>query len=93
VIIVAGKDKGTVGEVLKVLGEKIIVANANIAKKHVRPNPNLDITGGIIDKAMPIHISNVAIYNEATGKADKIGFRLLEDGSKVRFYKSTGEVV
>lgn len=93
VIVIAGKDKGKTGEVIRVLDDKVVVAGINIAKKHVKPNPNLNITGGVVDKEMPIHVSNIAILNESTGKADKVGFKILEDGKKARIYKSTGELV
>lgn len=94
VIIIAGKDKGKRGSVLKVLvDDRVVVESCNMAKKHVKPNPNLGITGGIVEKEMPIHISNVALFNSATGKADRVGFKILEDGSKVRVFKSNNEVV
>ncbi len=94
VIVIAGKDKGKRGQIDKFVGDKkVIIPNVNIAKKHVKANPNAGETGGIIDKAMPLDISNVAIFNAATGKADRVGFKLLEDGKKVRFYKSDSEVI
>lgn len=94
VIVLTGKDKGKRGTVLGVVGErKLDVEGVNLAKKHQRPNPNKGVEGGIIDKRMPIDVSNVAIYNPQTDKADRVGFRVLEDGRKVRFYKSTNEVI
>lgn len=94
VIVITGKDKGKRGKVIKVLGNnKVLVEGINIVKKHQKGNPNLGITAGIIDKNMPIDISNVALYNPKTKKADRVGFRILEDGKKVRFFKSTNEVV
>ena len=94
VIIITGKDKGKRGSVLKVLADdRVVVENCNMAKKHVKPNPNMGVTGGIVEKEMPIHVSNVALFNAATGKADRVGFKVLEDGRKVRVYKSNNEVV
>ncbi len=94
VIIIAGKYKGQTGTVLNMVGEeKVIVQNINLAKKHVKPNPNKGETGGIVEREMPIHISNLALFNQATGKADRVGFRVLEDGKKVRYFKSNNEVV
>lgn len=94
VIVIAGKDKGRGGVVTRrVNDEKVIVEGINRVKKHVRPNPLRGIPGGIIEKEMPIHISNVALFNPQTQKADRVGIRVLEDGRKVRFFKSTGELV
>jgi len=94
VVVIAGKDKGRRGSVLKVLeNDRILVENVNMAKKHQRPNPNAGVTGGIVDKEMPIHISNVMLYNPVTKKGDRVGLRKLEDGRKVRFFKSNNEVV
>tara|TARA_B100000902_G_C26906898_1_gene714922 strand:- start:197 stop:514 length:318 start_codon:yes stop_codon:yes gene_type:complete len=93
VIVIAGKDKGKRGTVLSVLGEKLIVENINLAKKHVKANPNAGEQGGILDREMPIAISNVALFNPVTEKADKVGFKNLEDGKKVRIFKSNNEVV
>jgi large subunit ribosomal protein L24 len=94
VIVTAGKDKGKRGAVLRVLdAERLIVEGANWVKKHQRPNPMRGITGGIVEKEMPLHVSKVAIFNPQTRKADRVGFRLLEDGRKVRFFKSNGEVI
>ena len=72
---------------------RVVVENCNMAKKHVKPNPNTGETGGIVEKEMPMHISNVALFNPATNKADRVGIKILEDGRKVRFYKSNNEVV
>ncbi|PCH83988.1 MAG: 50S ribosomal protein L24 [Piscirickettsiaceae bacterium] len=94
VIVLTGKDKGKRGTVLSVVSsEKVLVEGINSVKKHQKPNPNKGIEGGIVEKQMPIQVSNVAIYNSQTKKADRIGFRLLEDGKKVRFFKSNNEVV
>jgi large subunit ribosomal protein L24 len=94
VIVIVGKDKGKLGKVSKILAEKkVLVEGVNLVKKHQRGNPNLGISGGIVDKNMPIDISNVALFNPKTKKADRVGFRTLDDGKKVRFFKSTNEVV
>lgn len=94
VILIAGKDKGKRGSVLRVVGDShVVVENCNIAKKHVKPNPNSGESGGIVDREMPLHISNVALFNHATKKGDRVGFRVLEDGRKVRVFKSNNEVV
>jgi len=93
VVVTTGKDKGKRGTVLRVLEEQVVVENINIAKKHVRPNPMRGEQGGIVDKEMPLHVSNVALYNPTTGKADRVGTKVLDDGRKVRVFKSNGEVV
>tara|TARA_Y100000768_G_scaffold369400_1_gene334257 strand:- start:293 stop:610 length:318 start_codon:yes stop_codon:yes gene_type:complete len=94
VIVIAGKDKGKKGEILRIIEpDRLIVSNVNIAKKHVKPNPNKNENGGIIEREMPLHISNVMMFNPITKKGDKIGFKSLEDGKKVRIYKSNDEVV
>ncbi|QGU32790.1 50S ribosomal protein L24 [Thermochromatium tepidum] len=94
VMVIAGKDKGKRGTVLKVLDEHyIVVENINIARKHQKGNPQAGVPGGIIDKAMPIHVSNVGLYNPIKGRADRVGFKILADGRKVRVFKSNGEVV
>jgi large subunit ribosomal protein L24 len=94
VIVLAGRDKGKRGTVtLRVDDERIVVEGVNVAKKHVKPNPMKGTTGGVIDKTMPIHQSNVAIFNASTGKGDRVGVKLLEGGKKVRIYKSSGEEI
>jgi large subunit ribosomal protein L24 len=94
VVVIAGKDKGKQGTVLRVIDdEKVIVENINMVKKHTKANPMKGEPGGILDKEMPLAISNVAIYNPNTGKADRVGIKTLEDGRKVRYFKSNGEVV
>jgi len=93
VIVIAGKDKGSIGTVTKILGSKLIVEGFNLAKKHVRPNPQAGIQGGIEEKEMPLNASNVAIYNPTTKKADRIGLRVNDNGIKERFFKSSGEAV
>lgn len=93
VVVIAGKDKGNRGNVLRVVGDKVLVSGINKIKKHQKPNPIKGDAGGIVEKEMPVHISNVAIFNGSTKKADRVGYKSLEDGSKVRIYKSTGEVI
>ena len=94
VIVITGRDKGKRGTVAQRIDEeRIVVEGVNVAKKHVKPNPMRGTTGGVVDKTMPIHQSNVAIYNAATGKADRVGVKLLEGGKKVRVYKSSGEEI
>lgn len=94
VVVIAGKDKGKRGTVSLVLDDgRVVVENINLAKKHVKPNPNQGEQGGIVDKEMPLDVSNVGLYNPITDKADRVGFKVLEDGRKVRYFKSNGEVV
>lgn len=94
VIVIAGKDKGKRGAVvLRVDAEHVVVEGINRVKKHVKPNPVKGVVGGVVDKDMPLHVSNVSLYNPATKKADRVGFKLLEDGKKVRVFRSNGEVV
>jgi len=95
VIVIAGKDKGKRGTVTRVVTEtaRVFVENVNVVKKHQKPNPNAGVPGGIIEKEMPLDVSNVAIFNPSTGKADRLGFKFLEDGTKVRYFKSDGEVL
>ncbi|BCL74277.1 50S ribosomal protein L24 [Jeongeupia sp. HS-3] len=95
IIVITGKDSGKRGTVLRVLptSDQVIVEGVNVAKKHVKPNPMRGQQGGIVEKTMPMHVSNVAIFNAATGKADRVGFKLLDDGKKVRVFKSSGEVI
>ncbi len=94
VIVLTGRDKGKRGAVAsRVDDDHLLVDGVNIVKKHVKPNPLKGATGGIVDKTMPIHQSNVAIYNPASGKADRVGIKLLADGKKVRVYKSSGDEI
>ncbi|WP_049724037.1 50S ribosomal protein L24 [Gilvimarinus polysaccharolyticus] len=93
IIVIAGRDKGKRGKVVRVMpNDKVIVAGINIVKKHQKPNPQMGVPGGIVEKEAAINVSNVAIYNAATGKADRIGFKV-EGDKKVRVFKSTGEAV
>jgi large subunit ribosomal protein L24 len=94
VIVLTGRDKGKRGTVARrVDDDHLVVDGVNVVKKHVKPNPMKGSTGGVIDKTMPIHQSNVAIYNAATSKADRVGIKLLDNGDKVRVYKSSGEQI
>jgi large subunit ribosomal protein L24 len=94
IVVIAGKDKGKRGTILtRVDAEHVVVEGVNRAKKHVKPNPVKGVLGGVVDKDMPLHVSNVSLYNPATQKADRVGFKQLEDGTKVRIFKSSGEVV
>ena len=93
VIVRAGRDKGKRGNVIRVLPDnRLLVEGVNVVKRHTRPNPQRNVTGGIIDKEAPIHISNVALYNATTEKGERVGVRTLEDGRKVRYFKKSGEV-
>ncbi len=94
VVIITGKDKGRRGNVTEITGKgKLLIQGINIAKKHQKGNPNAGVPGGIIEKEMPLDMSNVMLVNPATDKGDRVGFKTLEDGKKVRFFKSNGEVV
>ena len=95
VVVKVGKDRGKRGTVLRVLPDvgRVVVENVNIVKKHSKPNPQAGISGGIIEKEMPIDVSNVMLYNPQTKKGDRVGFKILEDGRKVRVFKSTNEAV
>jgi large subunit ribosomal protein L24 len=94
VIVIAGKDKGKRGTVaLRVDEAHLVVEGVNLAKKHAKPNPMKGVTGGIVEKAMPIHQSNVAIFNKASGKADRVGIKTLQDGTRARVYKSSGDEI
>ena len=94
VVVLAGKDKGKRGTVTqRVDDDRVVVEGVNVVKKHVKPNPMKGTTGGVVDKTMPIHQSNVAIFNAATAKADRVGIKLLDNGDKVRVYKSSGEQI
>ena len=94
VIVISGRSKGQRGHVLRVLGDdRLLVENVNMVKKHQKPNPGLNQPGGIVEKESPIHVSNVQMYNPAMGKADRVGFRTLDDGRKVRIFRSNGEAV
>lgn len=94
VVVIAGKDKGKRGKVTKVVDEnRIIVSGVQMVKKHQKPNPQAGVPGGIIEKESAIQVSNVAIFNSAADKADRVGFKVLEDGKKIRVFKSNGEAI
>jgi len=94
IIVIAGKDKGRRGAVLRVFDNgKVLVENVNVVKKHQKPNPNAGIQGGIIEKEMPLQASNVMLFNPITNKGDRVGIKTLEDGRRVRIFKSNNEVV
>lgn len=94
VIVIAGRDKGKRGKVMRVMqDERLIVSGVHMIKKHQKPNPQMGVAGGIVEKEAPIQVSNVAIFNGATQKADRVGFKVLEDGKKIRIFKSNGEAV
>lgn len=94
IVVLAGKDKGKRGAVLACVDEeRVVVDGLNRVKKHVKPNPVKGVVGGVVEKSMPIHVSNVAVVNPATQRADRVGFKVLADGTKVRVFKSNGETV
>lgn len=94
VIVMAGKDKGKQGSVLRVMSNgRLVVSDVNMVKRHTKPNPNKGVPGGIVEKEMAIDPSNIMLFNPQTKKGDRVGFKILEDGRKVRFFKSTDEVV
>lgn len=93
VIVTTGRSKGQKGQVLRVMENRLLVENVNMVKKHMRPDPNRGTQGGIIERESPIDISNVALFNPATGKGDRVGIKTLEDGRKVRIFRSNGEAV
>lgn len=94
IIVIAGRDKGKRGKVVRVLSNnRLIVSGINIVKKHQKPNPQAGVPGGIVEQEAAIQVSNVAVFNAATQKADRVGFKILEDGKKIRIFKSNGEAV
>jgi large subunit ribosomal protein L24 len=94
VVVIAGRDKGKRGKVRRVLDDgRLLITGVQMVKKHQKPNPQMEVPGGIIEKEAPIAVSNVAIWNPASAKADRVGFRVLDNGSKVRVFKSTGETI
>jgi large subunit ribosomal protein L24 len=94
VVVIAGKDKGKRGSILRVMSNgRVVVSDVNMVKRHTKPNPGRGVPGGIIEKEMSVDVSNVMLYNPQTSKGDRVGFRTLEDGRKVRYFKSTSEVV
>ena len=93
VVVISGKDKGKRGDVVRVAGDKIVVSNINVIKRHTKPNPQAGQPGGVIEREAPIHISNVMLFNPATGKGERVGFKVLGDGRKVRVFRSSGEAL
>ncbi len=93
VVINTGKDKGKQGEVVRVEGDRVVVSNVNVVKRHTKPNPQAGVAGGVVEREASIHISNVAIVNPATGKGERVGFKVLEDGRKLRVFRSSGEAL
>jgi large subunit ribosomal protein L24 len=93
VVVIAGKDKGKKGDVIRVAGDKIVVSNINVIKRHTKPNPQAGQPGGVIEREAPIHISNVMLFNPASGKGERVAFKVLEDGRKLRVFRSSGEAI
>ena len=93
VVVIAGKDKGKTGDVVRVAGDKVVVSNINIVKRHTKPNPQAGQPGGVIEREAPIHVSNVMLFNPASGKGERIGTKVLEDGRKLRVFRSSGEAI
>ena len=93
VVVTAGKDKGKQGEIVRVDGDRVVVAGLNIVKRHTKPNPQAGVAGGVVEREASIHISNVNVVNPATGKGERVGFKVLEDGRKIRVFRSSGEAL
>ncbi|KAF1692296.1 50S ribosomal protein L24 [Pseudoxanthomonas koreensis] len=93
VVVTTGKDKGKQGEVVRVEGDRVVVSNINLVKRHTKPNPQAGVAGGVVEREASIHISNVMPLNPATGKGERIGFKVLEDGRKLRVFRSSGEAL
>ncbi|KAF1703858.1 MULTISPECIES: 50S ribosomal protein L24 [Pseudoxanthomonas] len=93
VVVTTGKDKGKQGEVVRVDGDRVVVSNVNLVKRHTKPNPQAGVAGGVVERESSIHISNVMPVNPATGKGERIGFKVLEDGRKLRVFRSSGEAL
>ncbi|MFP5375136.1 MAG: 50S ribosomal protein L24 [Gammaproteobacteria bacterium] len=93
VVVTTGKDKGKRGEVVRVAGDRVVVSNVNIVKRHTKPNPQAGQPGGVIEREAPIHVSNVMPFNQASGKGERIGTKILEDGRKIRVFRSSGEAL
>ncbi|MFT3761723.1 MAG: 50S ribosomal protein L24 [Pseudoxanthomonas sp.] len=93
VVVITGKDKGKQGDVVRVDGDRVVVSNVNLVKRHTKPNPQAGIAGGVVEREASIHISNVALFNPATGKGERVGFKVLEDGRKLRVFRSSGEAL
>ena len=93
VVVTAGKDKGKRGDVVSVGGDKVVVSNVNIVKRHTKPNPQANQPGGVVEREAAIHVSNVMLFNPASGKGERIGTKILEDGRKLRVFRSSGEAI
>ena len=93
VIVITGADKGKKGEVVRVAGDRVVVQNINVIKRHTKPNPQAGQPGGVIEREAPVHISNVMLFNPASGKGERVGFKVLEDGRKLRVFRSSGEAI
>ena len=93
VVVIAGKDKGKKGDVIRVAGDKVVVSNVNVVKRHTKPNPQAGQPGGVIEREAPIHISNVMLFNPATGSRERVAFKVLEYGRKLRVFRSSGEAI
>lgn len=93
VVVITGKDKGKQGDVLRVDGDRVVVSNVNIVKRHTKPNPQAGVAGGVVEREASIHISNVALFNAASGKGERVGFKVLEDGRKLRVFRASGEAL
>ena len=93
VVVITGKDKGKRGEVVRVAGDKVVVSNINIVKRHTKPNPQIGQPGGVIERESPIHISNVMLFNPASGKGERVATKVLENGTRLRVFRSSGEAI
>jgi large subunit ribosomal protein L24 len=93
VVVTTGRDSGKKGDVVRVAGDKVVVSNINVIKRHTKPNPQAGQPGGVIEREAPIHISNVMLFNPASGKGERVAFKVLEDGRKLRVFRSSGEAV
>ena len=93
VVVIAGKDKGKTGDVVRVAGDKVVVSNINIIKRHTKPNPQAGQAGGVIEREAPIHISNVMLFNPASGKGERVATKVLENGTRLRVFRSSGEAI
>ena len=93
VVVTTGKDKGKKGDVVRVLGDRVVVSNINMIKRHTKPNPQVGQAGGVVEREASIHISNVMLFNPASGKGERVGTKVLEDGRRLRVFRSSGEAV
>jgi large subunit ribosomal protein L24 len=93
VVVITGKDKGKRGEVVRVAGDKVVVSNINVIKRHTKPNPQIGQPGGVIEREAPIHVSNVMLFNPASGKGERVATKMLENGTRLRVFRSSGEAI